>query len=62
MYEQGWDSQINWESLAKVWGMMMFRPYLIGVHFTSWGDHKPLLLLYKEMSKAAPVRVARHRN
>ena len=40
----------------------MFRPYLIGVHYTSWGDHKPLLLLYNEMSKAAPVRVARHRN
>ena len=45
-----------------MWGMMMFRPYLIGVHFTSWGDHKPLLPLYNEMSKAAPVRVARHRN
>ena len=35
MYEQGWDSQIHWKSLAKVWGMMMFRSYLIGVHFTS---------------------------
>ena len=35
-YEQGWDSQIDWESLAKVWGMMMFRPYLIGVHFMLW--------------------------
>ena len=23
-YEQGWESQIDWESLAKVWGMMMF--------------------------------------
>ena len=40
----------------------MFRPYLIGVHFTSWGDHKPLLPLYNEMTKAAPVRVGRHRN
>ena len=39
-YEQGWDSQIDWERPAKVWGMMMHRPYLIGVHFTSWGDHK----------------------
>ena len=61
-YEQGVDSQIDWESLAKVWGMMMFWPYLIGVHFTSWGDHKPLTPLYNEMSKAAPVRVSRHRN
>ena len=32
-------SQIDWESLAK--GILMFWPYLIGVHFTSWGDHKP---------------------
>lgn len=39
----------------------MFQTNLIGVHFTSWGDHKPLLPLYNEMSKAAPVRVARHR-
>ena len=60
-YEQGSESQIDWESLAKVWGMM-FRPYLIGVHFMSWGDHKPLLLLFNEMSKAMPVRSARHRN
>ena len=62
LYKQGWDSQIDWESLAKVWGMMMFRPYLMGVHFMSWGERKPLLPLYNEMSKAAPVRVARHRN
>ena len=47
---------------TKVWVMMMFRPYLIGVHFTSWGDYKPLLPLFNKMTKAAPVRVARHRN
>ena len=29
--EQGWQSQIDWESLAKTWGMEMFRPYLVGV-------------------------------
>ena len=61
-YEQGWESQIDWESLAKVWGMMMFRPYLIGVQFKSWGDHEPLLPFYNELTKAAAVRVARHRN
>ena len=61
-YEQGWKSQIDWESLAKTWGMMMYRPYLIGVHFTAWGDHKPLLPLYNDMTRTAPVRVARHRN
>ena len=42
--------------------MMIFRPYLIGMDFMSWGDHKSLLPLYNKMSKAAPVRVARHRN
>ena len=47
---------------AKVWGMMMFWPSMIGVHFTSWGEHKPMLPHYNEMVKAAPVRVARHRN
>ena len=40
----------------------MFRPYLVGVRFTAWGDHKPLLPLYNDMSKTAPVRVSRHRN
>ena len=60
--EQGWQSQIDWESLAKTWDMMMFRPYLVGVRFTVWGDHKPLLPLYNDMSKTAPVRVSRHGN
>ena len=43
-------------------GMMMFRPYLKGAHFTSWGDHKTLLPLYNKMTKAVPMRVTRHRN
>ena len=60
--EQGWQSQIDWESLAKTWGMMMFRPYLVGVRFMAWGDHKPLLPLYNDMSKTVLVRVTRHRN
>ena len=60
--EQGWQSQIDWESLAKTWGMEMFRPYLVGVRFTVWGDHKPLLPLFNDMTKTAPVRVTRHRN
>ena len=41
--EQRWKSQINWESLAKSWGMMIFRHYLVGNKFTSWGDHQPLI-------------------
>ena len=60
-HERNWDSQIDWESLGKMWGMMMFRHYLIGVNFTSWGDHQPLLPFYNDLSKAAPVRIAKHR-
>ena len=59
--EQGWDSQIDWESLGKSWGMQMLRPYLIGRPFTSWGDHYPLVPLYNNLSKPASRRVARHR-
>ena len=32
------------------------------MHFTTWGDHKPLLTINNEMSKATTGRVARHRN
>ena len=42
--------------------MMMFRPYLIKVQFTSWGDNKHLLPHYNELTKTAPVRMARHRS
>ena len=59
--EQGWGSQIEWESLGKSWGMQMLRPYLIGKHFTSWGDHYPLVPLYNNLSKPASRRVAKHR-
>ena len=60
--EQRWESQIDWESLAKSWGMLMFRHFLIGAHFTSWGDHLPLLPFYNDLNKTAPVRVNKHRN
>ena len=61
-HEQSWDSQIEWESLAKMWGMTTFRPYLIGEKFTSWGDHKPLVPLYNDLSKPASARIAKHRS
>ena len=61
VHEKNWDSQIDWESLGKMWGMMMFRHYLIGVNFTAWGDHQPLLPFYNDMCKAAPVRINKHR-
>ena len=57
--EQRWRSRIDWESLAKSWGMMMFRPYLVGNKFTSWGDHQPL---YNDLNKPSPVRIAKHRS
>ena len=61
-HEQAWQSQIDWESLAKTWGMQLFRPYLVGTKFTSWGDHQPLLPLYNDLTKTAPVRIAKHRS
>ena len=61
-YKQGWQSQIDWESQAKTGGKRMFRPHPTGVHSTYRGDHKPRLTLYNEKTKAAPVRVGRHRN
>ena len=60
--EQRWRSQIDWESLAKSWGMMMFRHYLVGNKFTSWGDHQPLIPLYNDLTRPAPVRISKHRS
>ena len=45
-----------------MWGMMMYGPFLIGVKYSDWGDHEPLIPLYNDLARAAPVRVARHRN
>lgn len=59
--ERAWGSQIDWESLAKSWGMDQFRFYLSGHHFTSWGDQKPLIPLYNDMTRPASVRVNKHR-
>ena len=59
--EQKWQSQIEWESLAKMWGMTMFRPYLIGTKFTSWGDHQPLVPFYNNLAKLATARINKHR-
>ena len=60
-HEQGWKSQIEWESLAKMWGMTMFRPYLVGTKFTSWGDHQPLLSFYNNLTEPATARITKHR-
>ena len=59
--EQGWESQLEWESLGKAWGMQMLRPYLVGKEFTSWGDHQPLVPLYNNPTMPAGRRVTKHR-
>ena len=59
--EQRWRSQIDWESLAKSWGMTQFRHYLVGTHFFSWGDHEPLLTYYNDLTKQGSVRLNKHR-
>ena len=61
-HEKAWKSQIEWESLAKMWGMTAFRPYLVGTHFTSWGDQKPLVPLYNELTRNATARINKHRS
>ena len=61
-HEQNWKSQIEWESLAKVWGMTMFRPYLVGTKFTSWGDHQPLLPYYNDLNRQSTARINKHRS
>ena len=60
--EKRWESQIDWESLAKVFGMKMFRHFLIGNKFTAWTDHQPIVPFYSDMTKQAPARVAKHRS
>ena len=59
--EQNWDSQIDWESLAKSWGMEQFRYFLSGCKFTSWGDQQPLIPLYNDLTKQASARLNKHR-
>ena len=44
-----------------MWGMLAFRPYLIGTKFTSWGDHQPLLPFYNDLTKPATARIYKHR-
>ena len=59
--EKNWQSQIDWESLAKSWSMEQFRFYLMGKHFTAWGDQKPLLSIYNDMTKPCSARISKHR-
>ena len=40
----------------------MFKPYLVGNKFTSWGDHQPLSSLYNDLTRPAPVRISKHRS
>ena len=51
--------QIDRESLAQVWGMGQHRYYLIGRHFKTITDHRPLLAFYNNKKKATP-RIEKH--
>ena len=63
MLEKCWTSQIDWEALARVFGMTVFRQYIVGPHFFCWGNHKPLLVpLFNNLNKPAPARVTRLHN
>lgn len=53
-------SQIERESLAIVFGITMFRQYLLGRHFKPLTDHKPLITLlgeHKPVPKLASARI-----
>ena len=51
--------QIDRESLAQAWGMRQHRFYLLGRHFTTFCDHKPLVPFYNGTKKPTP-RVEKH--
>ena len=55
--EQGWSSHIEWEGLGKVWGMKMLRTYLIGQHFTAWGDQRPLTSIFNNNPRQTSIRI-----
>ena len=54
-------SPINWEILGKSWHKTQFRHYLVGRHFTSWGNHEPLPAYYHDLAKMGSVRLNKHR-
>ena len=52
------DSNLAW-LVPK--GPIVSQTNLVGNHFTSWGDHEPLLACYNDMTKQGSVRLNKHR-
>merc|ERR1711867_170527 len=50
------------ESLAILAGIKVNSAYLYGIQFEVVTDHEPLVPLYNNPSRPAPVRVERHRS
>ena len=53
-------SQFEKESLAQMWGIHYHRHYLLGIHFETYTDHRPLLAVYNGRRRGN-ARVERHR-
>ena len=59
--EQGY-GKIDGESLSVYSGIITNRRYLYGTEFSVVTDHEPLVPLYNNPARPAPVRVERHRS
>ena len=63
MWELGWTERCRaWERGGTVRCRAEEQGVPADLHSTSGGDHKLRRTLYNMMTKAAPVRVGRHRN
>ena len=40
-----------------MYGMHMFRPYLVGNQFHAWVNHEPLVPLFNNRNRQVPVRI-----
>ena len=54
--------KIEGESLAVLAGMKVNSMYLYGTQFEVVNDHEPIIPLYNNPTRTAPMRVERHRS
>ncbi len=52
-------SQTEREALAIIWGCEHFRIYLLGIQFTTYTDHKPLVTIFNKASANLSPRMER---